>query len=267
VAQQRAAEQQAMREYIATDACRMRFLRQQLDDPGATDCGRCDNCLGIRLAPTVGPAALGAATARLDRPGVTIDPKRQWPAAMERPGIYPKGKIGETERAEPGRAVARFTDLGVGERVRSIASPGAKDQALPEDLVAAAVKVLGSWKSDWAVRPVGIVAVGSLTRPELVGSFAGRIGAVGRLPVLGTVRHAGPSRLDRSNSAFRLKAVFAAYELHEELKSLLSGELSGKPLFLLDDYADSGWTLTVVARLLRLAGAGPVYPLVLGTVG
>jgi ATP-dependent DNA helicase RecQ len=31
-----------------------------------------------------------------------------------------------------------------------------------------------------------------------------------------------------------------------------------------DDYTDSGWTLTVAARLLRQAGAAAVYPFVLG---
>src|SRR4051794_20219646 len=40
----RRAEQQAMRDYIATSACRMQFLRRQLDDPAAAPCGRCDNC-------------------------------------------------------------------------------------------------------------------------------------------------------------------------------------------------------------------------------
>ena len=33
-----------MRDYVATDACRMAFLRSELDDPEAAPCGRCDNC-------------------------------------------------------------------------------------------------------------------------------------------------------------------------------------------------------------------------------
>jgi len=35
-------------------------------------------------------------------------------------------------------------------------------------------------------------------------------------------------------------------------------------VLLIDDRTDSGWTLTVAARLLRRAGAGAVYPFVLG---
>ncbi|MGH3658897.1 MAG: RecQ family ATP-dependent DNA helicase, partial [Micromonosporaceae bacterium] len=44
VAAERATEQQVMRDYQATTGCRMRFLADQLDDPYATDCGRCDRC-------------------------------------------------------------------------------------------------------------------------------------------------------------------------------------------------------------------------------
>jgi ATP-dependent DNA helicase RecQ len=49
VAQARLDEQQAMLDYVATTGCRMRFLREQLDDPDASDCGRCDNCTAERV--------------------------------------------------------------------------------------------------------------------------------------------------------------------------------------------------------------------------
>jgi ATP-dependent DNA helicase RecQ len=38
-------------------------------------------------------------------------------------------------------------------------------------------------------------------------------------------------------------------------------------VLLVDDYTDTGWTFTVVARLLRAAGAGAVYPFALGVAG
>jgi ATP-dependent DNA helicase RecQ len=267
VADQRRAEQQAMRDYIGTKGCRMRFLRERLDDAGASDCGRCDRCLGRPLATTTSAEAVESAAARLDRPGAPIEVKRQWPTGLDRLGIDLKGKIGEADQHEVGRAVARFSDLGYGQRVRAAVAPDAVDGDVPEILVDAAVKVLGAWRGDWPVRPVGIVAVGSLSRPQLVGTFAARVAQVGRLPMLGQVRHVGRSRLDRSNSAFRLQAVVGAYAIQPDLMSALVGEMGSQPLFLLDDYADSGWTLTVVAQLLRRAGAGPIYPLVLGTVG
>ena len=58
VAADRAAEQQAMRDYAATEGCRMEFLRRQLDDPdvtgpGSAPCGRCDRCTGVPLDESV----------------------------------------------------------------------------------------------------------------------------------------------------------------------------------------------------------------------
>ena len=264
VAHARRAEQEAMREYIATTGCRMRFLRERLDDPGAKDCGRCDNCTGRPVVAATRRATVETAAGRLRRPGVPIDVKSRWPQALEGTGITVKGTIPLGERPEVGRAIARFSDLGYGARVRSAVGPGRHDAAVPDELVTAAVKVLGDWKAKWPVRPVGIVAIGSLARPELVGSFAARVGAAGRLPVLGTVPHTGVSGAARSNSAIRLQSVLRAYALPAALDARIAGELAGQPLFLLDDYVDSGWTMTVVSRLLRLAGAGPVYPVVLG---
>ena len=56
VAAERAREQQAMLDYIDTDACRMEFLRRQLDDPEAAPCGRCDNCTGEHRSAAVSDA-------------------------------------------------------------------------------------------------------------------------------------------------------------------------------------------------------------------
>ena len=46
----REREGAAMREYLHTSRCLLRFLREQLDDPEAADCGRCSRCLGSRWA-------------------------------------------------------------------------------------------------------------------------------------------------------------------------------------------------------------------------
>ena len=69
--------------YIATDGCRMRFLREQLDsDPaGAENCGRCDNCAGLPLPLEISGAAVEQAGERLQRPGVTIAARKRWPTA------------------------------------------------------------------------------------------------------------------------------------------------------------------------------------------
>ena len=39
------------------------------------------------------------------------------------------------------------------------------------------------------------------------------------------------------------------------------------PVLLMDDYADTGWTVTIAGRLLRAAGASEVLPFTLATTG
>ncbi|HET6209520.1 MAG TPA: helicase-related protein, partial [Jatrophihabitans sp.] len=265
VHQVRRDEQQAMRDYQQTSGCRMRFLREQLDDPLAADCGRCDNCGGLTLSAEVAETALDQADGALRRPGVPIEPRKQWPAAMAELGVPVSGKLGPAELAEPGRAVARLTDLGWGQRVRAVLAADAPDAPVPGDLVEAAVKVLAGW--DWPQRPVAVVRVGSHRRPRLIADLAGRLATLGRLVELGEVEHRGGSTTGRSNSAQRLRTVWDGYRLPAALADRLAGELHGQPVLLVDDLLDTGWTMTVVSRLLRAAGAGQVMPFALGISG
>jgi ATP-dependent DNA helicase RecQ len=258
VAAVRRDEQQAMRDYLATDRCRLRFLREQLDDPAASECGRCDNCGGLTLAAATSEPTVRAAAATLARPGVRIEPRRMWPSAMPNLGVDVRGKIPAGEQPEPGRALARFTDLGFGQSVRALLREDTPDQPAPDELVRAAVRVLAEW--DWTRRPEAIVAVGSHRRPQLIADLAARLGEIGRLPVLGGVEHVGPSSAGRSNSALRLRAAWGSYVLDEQL----AAAVDGRDVLLVDDYTDTGWTLAVTARLLREAGASGVFPFVLG---
>lgn len=74
-----------------------------------------------------------------------------------------------------------------------------------------------------------------------------------------------PGRVPRSNSAQRVRALHGAFTLSAELTTSLQA-IPG-PVFLVDDFADTGWTLAVAARLLRRAGATAVFPLVLAVQG
>ncbi|HEY2044669.1 MAG TPA: DEAD/DEAH box helicase [Jatrophihabitans sp.] len=262
VAAVRGAEQASMRDYLATSTCRMRFLREQLDDPGAADCGRCDNCGGMSVETRIAEAEVQSAASVLNRPGVVIDARRQWPTAMPGLGVPVRGKIAAAELAEPGRAIARFTDLGYGSRVRAALAENAPDAVVPDDLIAAAVKVLAAW--DWEERPAVVISIGSHRRPTLVGDFARRIAEIGRLPYIGEVAQVGPSSTGRSNSAQRLKAVWSSYEIRSDVLAALANAHNKPSVLLIDDCTDSGWTLTVVARSLRAAGAGKIHPFVLG---
>ena len=102
VAEAREVEQQAMLDYIATDKCRMWFLRDQLDDPGAAECGRCDNCGALELSTSVSEAAVSEASAQLSRPGVVVAARKMWPTALANLGIEPQGQDRRRRGRGPG---------------------------------------------------------------------------------------------------------------------------------------------------------------------
>ncbi|WP_243754237.1 RecQ family ATP-dependent DNA helicase [Labedaea rhizosphaerae] len=264
IGQARKAEQQAIIEYQRTTGCRMEFLLRQLDDPHAAPCGRCDNCTASSWDVKVSEEVADAAQERLGRPGVEIAPRKQWPTGMSSVGVSLSGKIPAGQSAQPGRAVGRLTDIGWGNRLRELFATGedgaVADQALPEDLFGACVGVLAKW--EWGERPVGVVSIGSHRRPVLVRSVGERLAAIGRLPFFGTVELSGPTG-HRANSAQRLAQLTESLKVPGELAARLS-EVEG-PVLLVDDQVDTGWTMTVAAKLLRDAGADSVLPFALAT--
>ena len=260
VAQERIREQQAMLAYQTTDACRMEYLRRELDDPEAARCGRCDNCTGRRQDQEVPQASADAARQRLLRPGVEVEPRRMWPPGNL--GISgASGKIPADRTAEPGRALGRLTDVGWGTTLRALLADEAPDGPVTDQLTQAVVKVLAAW--DWNQRPAGVLTLPSRTRPVLITSLGQRIAQVGRLPYLGSLGYASPDGPGprRHNSAQRLRSLWHALTVPDDLRGALS-QLTG-PLLLIDDRIETGWTMTVAAEHLREAGAPAVLPLAL----
>ena len=256
--QARESEQQAMVEYQRTPMCRMEFLRRQLDDPGLSadpqPCGRCDNCAGSAHSAEVDEEAIARARARLDRPGVDLAPRKQWPTGLAKLGVPLSGKI--TDGPETGRVLGRLSDLGWGQRLRTLFDE--PDGPVPDAIVDACVKVLAAW--DWQQRPTAVMALESASRPQLISSLADRLATVGRLRNLGILTR-NPERppVSAANSAYRVAGLTGAW---------LAPDLGGAdgPILLLDDLADTGWTLTMAARELRAAGAPAVLPFALASV-
>ncbi|GAA5109580.1 RecQ family ATP-dependent DNA helicase [Haloechinothrix salitolerans] len=259
VARARRAERSAIREYIESDGCRMEFLLRQLDDPHAAPCGRCDNCTGERWSADIDASAVEATGERLARPGVEIMPRRQWPTGLGSLGVSLSGRIKADERAEPGRALGRLTDIGWGSRLREVLGTGAADGPVPAAMFDACVRVLAEW--DWEQRPVAVAGLPSSTRPTLVTSLVERLAAVGRLRGLGFLELRGAVR--RANSALRVADLSERVALPTAMANSLAS-LDG-PVLLVDDYTDTGWTLTLATRLLRSAGAPAVLPFTLAT--
>ena len=278
IAEARKAEQRAMLDYLDTTECRLVYLRRQLDDPQAERCGRCDVCTTPAWSTDVDAGAAEAAAERIARPGVEVAPRKQWPSGMAELGVPVTGRIKADELAEPGRVIGRLSDIGWGTRLRALLDPApaeddgfgpdvdpetgeavsATDLPVPADVLEACVRVLAGW--GWEERLVGVVGIGSRTRPHQLDHLARRIADIGRLPLLGSLVPRGERPAAHANSAQRLAAVWSAFEEP-------AFEVPAGPVLLVDDLIDTGWTMTVAARLVRRAGASAVLPLALAQAG
>ena len=264
VAASRVHEQRLMIDYENTRGCRMEFLTASLDDPRSAPCGRCDNCAGAWYNDHIPEESKDNAQNALGRAGVSIEPRKLYPSGLNRLGHTLKGKIPEDEQVSIGRALARLTDLGWGNRLRQLFADPA-DHPVDKAMFEACIKVLSEW--NWEQRPVGVVAMPSSTRPQLVTSLAQQLAAVGRLRYLGQLEYRGrpPQNGPGGNSAFRVAAVADAFEIPEPLEALLAN--APGPVMLVDDLTDSRWSLAMAGRALRIAGAPGVLPFTLGIAG
>ena len=264
VEQARKGEQQTMLDYERTTGCRMAFLRATLDDPeleAGWTCGRCDRCSRVELPGLPDAAAIAVARSEMDKPGIEVSARRMWPSGMSSLGIELSGKIAPSELAAQGRAIARLDGLGWSGPLRDLFDANTPDGEVPPALRTAAARVLDEWDQTASID--GIVWVASATRPLLVEHLATGLGRYLKKPVVGAVRPregVAPGRHD-INSAMRLASVAGRLEL--DLSPAASAGLPGRRILLVDDRIDSGWTLTVASRLLRLAGAEAVLPFVL----
>lgn len=248
----RSAERQTMLDYQRTTMCRMEFLRRQLDDPGLdadpSPCGRCDNCTGRHLDPQVADAIIEAARAKLTKPGVLIEPRKQWPSGLAKLGVPLSGRI--KDGPAPGRALGRLTDLGWGQKLRSLLDR--PDGEAPGSLVSACIAVLREW--DWEERPAAIMDLAGGDRPMLVRSLTTQLAELGRLTDLGTL----PQRphhpvASAANSAFRVAGLYESWT-PPDLTSTTG------PVLLVAALTNTGWTFTLAAHALRAAGASAVLP-------
>jgi ATP-dependent DNA helicase RecQ len=245
----RRAEQAAMLEYATTSECRMAFLRRQLDDAAAEPCGRCDNCGRRPLPVELGRDLLVDALAHLRGAVLEIDPRRQWPTGL----TAVRGRIPPEHQLRPGRALSMYGDGGWGGMVKQAKYHGDR---YPDELVDATVELVRQWAPGPA--PGWVVCVPSSTSPGLLSSFGRRLAIRLTLELHDVVRRVRPGRPQKEmeNSAQQFRNVADAFEVVTPLPN-------DRPVLLIDDIVDSGWTLTTVGVALRVAGSGEVYPLVL----
>ncbi|MDN5685527.1 MAG: DEAD/DEAH box helicase [Brachybacterium sp.] len=300
VARARREEQQAMLDYERLQPgdpqqCRMLFLARQLDDDTASPCGRCDVCTApwypgpdaasapagtdspaTGAEPVPGADSSQEAVARLlDRVGVPVDPRKQWPQGLDRLGLTAesgaalRGNIPPGERLEEGRALARMSDLGWAVPLRALLHVDEQghrvDAPLTPAIAQRVVEVLADW--DWDRRPAAVLGIGSTTRPQLVRELTAGIARLGKMQDLGDLPLAADAAplFGARNSAFRVAALWDRFVITPELTEQLSA-LEGAPILLVDDEIDTRWTMTLAGRLLRRAGSGPILPLSLALI-
>jgi ATP-dependent DNA helicase RecQ len=249
----------AMREYLHTPGCLLRFLREQLDDPEAADCGRCSRCLGHPLRE-LRLAAVAEGAEALARAGVALPAKKTWPTGMSATGSRLSGRIAAGSAAGEGRALARLSDLGWGTRLSAALATDAEPSAA---VMEAALRTLRDWP--WETRPEVVVAMPSERHPILVSTLASAVAMIGRLVDAGAITRISARRPQQElhNSAHKLANVVGAFEV----SPAVSEAIRGRVVLLVDDLWDSGWTATWASRLLVEAGAAQVLPFALAAGG
>ena len=253
---QRQREWEELQRYIDHDGCLMRFLAEALDDPAPADCGRCANCRSGEIVPSDVSHETAVDAARFLRHAeFELKPKRQFaPGAFEVYGW--RGNVPPDRRAESGRVLCRWGDAGWG---RTVAVDKRSGRFRDELVEAASEMITERWRPE--PRPAWVTCVPSQRRPELVPAFAERLAASLGLPFHPIVRKTRDNlpQKEQQNRYHQCRNLDDAFALDEAPPDT--------PVLLVDDVVDSGWTLTVVATLLREAGSGPVLPFALSSAG
>lgn len=277
-------------------ACRMLFLRRQLDDPTATGpCGRCDNCTGRHLSPDVDADIDDVVRARMTEPGVRVPARKQWPTGLDRlMAGGGSGRAGATLAATglrvplkgrisgigEGRALGRLNDIARGPALATLLgeatwrpdAAGWKRDPVLRDLVT----VLAGW--DWDERPDTVVAL--VTRDaaddpdapgpagsavdEMVVTCAIAVADIGRMVFGGVLPVRDGSRhVEAQNSAYRVAGLADRWDW----SAISDLELGDGPILLVTDVIDTGWSSTLAAAALASATGREVLPLALAMRG
>jgi ATP-dependent DNA helicase RecQ len=251
VTAERRAEQQAMFAFGRDGRCLMMALQQQLDDPTSEPCGRCSVCAGPRFTDRLDDVLVQQAARAVRSQPVLLGVRRQTPKTADQPGR----RIPPDLLLEEGRALARAGDGGWDPLIQE----GRRNGRFDDELVAASAELLAGWAPSPA--PGWVTAVPSQRTGPLVPDFARRLAGALGLPYVELLRRTGahPPQREMANSAQQVANVRGQFTV--------AAPPPDGPGLLIDDVRSSGWTLATVGAQLRMAGGGPVHPLVLSLAG
>ena len=240
------------------------FLQRGARRPRRRPCGRCDRCAGAWY-PTDVPDGAPRAGARAPAPGRRRDRARG--AVADRHGPARRARQGPDRRRRAGRGRA-------GPSPGSPTSAGGSGCASCSPAPDAAGRRRAAARPASPCSPTGTGSSGPVGRrrrcpPRAARSSSARVGRAprrGRPAAVRSARSASPTTARTGepggNSAFRLAGVWDALRRARRRWPRRWPGSTG-PVLLVDDLADSRWTLTVAGRALRLAGAGGVLPFAL----
>jgi ATP-dependent DNA helicase RecQ len=247
----RRVEQERMRAYMATNKCLMQFLSQELSDATAGRCRKCANCHGQGLSADIPRHLAEAAVEFLDSLAFIIEPRKMWPGLMQFEGL--RGRIQPELQNQPGRALCRWGDPGLGDLIRE-----GKQQTghFPDRLVEAAVCLIRQWMPQ--PFPEWVTCVPSRRHVRLVPDFCRRLANALEIPFIECIqklRETEPQKT-RQNTYQQLQNLEGVFQIDHNL-------VRHAPVLLVDDMVDSRWTMTVLGVKLQQAGSGPVFPFAL----
>jgi ATP-dependent DNA helicase RecQ len=252
ITKMRYKELEQMKAYTKTDGCLMRFISEALDDVQPRDCGKCKNCRQQNSKFQSDRASVERAS-KFVRQGnpIFLEPRKQYPMRLEG-----RKRTTIVLQNETGIALSNYYEAGWGMLVRL----GREKNRYAEDLVAASVEMLQSHWENGNPRPSILVPVPSLRRPQLVHDFSQRLAVALQLPLVPALAHLRQHKPQNEmhNSKQKVQNLIDVFDV--------AVPVIGASILLVDDIADSKWTLTVLGELLQNKGSGKIYPFVLATM-
>ncbi len=253
VKQRRIEEYGQMKRYLQAETCLMRFITEALDDYNApARCGRCQVCL--ERAPRFDPAT----TALIPLAEEFLRPQR--PLLFELHQRRPSGKDFEGAHVIPkqrfsGMSLTQYNEPPFG---RMVYEGKYTDNQFALTLVYQSARWILDFANEfWGVMPAWVTAIPSRRHPFLVPDFARRLAEALNIPYLPTLAKMEdvPQQKLMETSGYQLRNVMRSVSV--------DGDVPKTPGLLIDDIADSRWTLTYCAALLEAEGCPAVLPFAL----
>ena len=255
-------ELRQMTEFSKIDSCYMKYIARVLGDDKSCNCGKCSNCLGRDIVDfeKVTEDEIAQARQLINDSSEELTPRKQWPlkdSLYELVGTR-KIKIQDEYKIESGLCLSRYGNPGYGKMVRD---EKFNDHYFSDELVDASVHLLRSFvhknNIQWVTSPA------SNNYPELVKSFAERVADKLGLQYKDMFEKKNGKKNQREfhNSYYLFMNAYESQELISDGR-----EMDHRNVLLIDDIADSQWTLTVCGYKLRKAESGLVYPFVLAYI-